>query len=355
MNAPALQAGGTFVNRTPQGIVCMLIGMTLFAAQDAMMKDLLGSYSVWQLIATRSIVTLIILVPVILYLGGEHRLYSPFWRVHVIRAAFFAFGFSMFYAGFPYMSLASLVTIFFAAPLITATMAAVFLGETIGTHRRAALLVGLVGVVIAMKPGSDTFQWVSLLPLVCAISYAVNQMLVRHIGERDSTLTIGLYTICFAGVFVVPLGWMMNAVFGIGAVAPHLAFKWAITSPESVAILAILGVIGMVAYILLSRAYQIADVGAIAPFEYGYLPIAATLGYFAWGEIPTWHTLTGMVLIIAGGIYLGHRELKHARRARTPAPTAESPFVPGHPPPPINNGGQAMATSPSATGLSGPT
>jgi drug/metabolite transporter (DMT)-like permease len=308
--------------------------MVLFAAQDAMMKLLIGPYTVWMLIGVRAVIAACILIPVILLLGGEHRLATPYWRLYVLRGALFAFGFSLFYAGFPYMTFASLVTIFFAAPLITAAMAAIFLGERIGIHRKAALAVGFLGVIISMKPGSDSFQWVSLLPLLCALSYAISQVTVRRIGDRDSTLTIGLYTIVCAGVFVVPMGWALNALVDLGEHAPHLAFRWFVPTIDALPMLIVLGAVGMAGYMLLSRAYQVGDVGAVAPFEYVYLPIAAALGYFAWGEVPAWNTFVGMALIIVSGIYIGRREMADARRAKTPAPTAETPFVPGYPPPP---------------------
>jgi drug/metabolite transporter (DMT)-like permease len=302
---------------TPQGILCILTGMLLFAGQDAMMKLLIGPYTVWQLIGIRAVVTAIILIPTILILGGEHRLMTPYWRVYVLRGALFAFGF---------------------APLITAVMAAIFLGESIGIHRKVALAAGFLGVIISMKPGSDSFQWVSLLPLICAMSYAVSQIAVRRIGSRDSTLTIGLYTIVCAGMFVVPMAWALNAVIDLGDHAPHLAFRWLVPTTDALPMLIALGTVGMAGYILLSRAYQVGDASAIAPFEYIYVPIAAALGYFAWGEVPVWNTLVGMTLIIASGIYIGRREMADARRVKTPAPTAETLFVPGHPPPPPSDG-----------------
>jgi drug/metabolite transporter (DMT)-like permease len=235
------------------------------------------------------------------------------------------------------MTFANLVTIFFAAPLITAVMAVFFLGERVGIHRKIALVAGFPGVIIAMRPGSDSFQRVSLLPLLCAVSYAISQITVRRVGSRDSTLTIGLYTIVCAGIFVVPLGWLLNTVTGLGTQAPHLAFRWIVPTLDALPMLVVLGAIGMTAYMLLSRAYQVGDASAIAPFEYVYLPIAAALGYFAWGEVLAWNTLVGMALIIMSGIYIGRRELADARRAKTPPPTAETPFLPGHPPPPVDN------------------
>jgi drug/metabolite transporter (DMT)-like permease len=79
--------------------------------------------------------------------------------------------------------------------------------------------------------------------------------------------------------------------------------------------LALLGTIGTVAYTLVSRAYQIANVSVIAPFDYSYLPLAAILGFLLWGEIPPYTTFIGMVLIVSSGIYTAYRELRIERGA----------------------------------------
>ena len=331
MNTAATTTAGP-VSRTPQGIAAIMLGMALFVFQDAMMKSLLGDFPVWPLLLVRAVVCALVMVPMILYLGPPHRLMTPLWPLHVTRALLFAFGFSLYYAAFPFMTLAAVTTIFFAAPLITALFAAVFLGERIGVHRIAALIVGFMGVVVAMKPGADSFQWASVLPLICAFSYAASQMLARRIGDRDTAMVAGAYTIILAGLFVLPLGWVLNAVFDIGAEVHHLRWSWDAFTLEALPWLFALGAIGMVGWTLLSRAYQIADVGAVAPFEYSYLPMAAALGYLFFAEVPSWNTLIGMVLIIVSGLYIGYRELVNARRSKMP--TAEASFVPGNPPPP---------------------
>ncbi len=318
-----------YVSRTPQGIAAILLGMSLFVFQDAMMKSLLGDFPVWPLLLVRAVVCSLVMVPLILYLGPPHRILTPLWPLHLARALLFAFGFSLYYAAFPFMTLAAVTTIFFAAPLITTVFAAVFLKEQVGIHRIGALALGFAGVIIAMKPGADSFQWVSVLPLICACSYATSQMLARRIGDRETAMVAGAYTIILAGLLVLPLGWTLNAVFDIGAQAAHLRWSWEAFTFGILPWLALLGALGMVAWTLLSRAYQIADVGAVAPFEYAYLPLAATLGYFAFDEIPVWNTLVGMALIIVSGVYIGYREVVNARNSIKP--TAEAIFAPGDP------------------------
>ncbi len=313
------------------GITCVEFGMLMFVVQDGLMKSLLGEFTVWMLILTRSIVTILILTPTILFLGKPHRLITPLWPLHLARATLFAFGFSLFYAAFPFMGLAEVTTIFFAAPLMTAILAAIFLRETIGPHRIGALIFGFLGVLIAMNPTGDAFQWVAILPFLCALTYAISQVIARKIGDRETTLTTGLQTIAFGGVLIVPMGYVVSHLVDVGQAFWHLRWDWSLPDTERLPALVLLGLVGMVGYMLLSRAYQIAHASLIAPFDYTYLPFATAMAYVIWDEVPTQSTLIGMVMIVAGGVYLGYREIIAARRVVEPAPTAEAVFVPGSP------------------------
>jgi drug/metabolite transporter (DMT)-like permease len=317
-------------SRTLHGIGCILLGMCLFAGQDAMMKSLLGAYPVWVLMFVRSCVAVAVLVPLILALGGSHRLITPHWRLHLLRSALFSVGFSLFYAAFPFMGLAEVTTIFFSAPLMIALMAALLLKETLGPHRIAALITGFAGVVIAMNPGGAGFTWVAVLPVVCAAFYAASQILARRIGDHESSLTVGLWTLTFAGPIVLGMGFALNQLVTFGPEFAHL--RWGLPEggisgdgPE----LLLLGVAGMAGYTILSRAYQVADASVIAPFDYSYLPIAAVMAWLLWGEVPALTTFVGMVLIVASGLYIALRELRAARLEGAPTMVADTVTAPG--------------------------
>jgi drug/metabolite transporter (DMT)-like permease len=325
----------TSPSRTVEGILCVQAGMLLFVAQDGLMKSMLGAYTVWTLIFARSVVTVLLLVPVIMVLGRPYRLLTPLWPWHLLRAALFATGFTLFYAAFPFMGLAEVTTIFFSAPLITACLAALFLHEIIGWHRISALLIGFGGVTIAINPAGDSFTWIAILPLICAATYAASLILARRIGEQETTLTMGLYTIALAGVLMVGMGWLANQLFDFGPEFAHLAWEWPEPSQETLTSLALLGGVGMMAYLLLTRAYQIANASLIAPFDYSYLPFATIMAYLVWGEIPGWNTLTGMLLIVLSGLYIGYREIKSSRRKVEPALISEAAFAPGNPVAPL--------------------
>ncbi len=318
-------------SRNMHGLICIEAGMIFFVVQDAMMKSLLESYPVWMLICIRSCVTALVLTPIIVYLGGAHRLLTPLWPLHLARAALFALGFSLFYAAFPFMGLAEVTTIFFSAPLMTALLASLLLKETIGLHRIGALVVGFAGVIIAMNPTGETFTWVAILPLICALSYALGQILARHIGDRDTTLTMGLYTLVPAAPLILVMGWSLNQLVELGPEFHHL--RWAFPSEALTDIprLTLLGCTGMAGYLLISRAYQVANASFVAPFDYTYLPIAVMLGYLLWDEVPPAATWIGMGLIILSGLYIGYRELRAARDTDDQLVVAETVFAPGSP------------------------
>ena len=315
-------------SRAMQGILCVELGMLFFVAQDALMKTLLLNYPIWLLLFARSVISVSILVPLIFWLGGPHRFLTPLWPLHMTRGFLFATGFSLFYAAFPFMGLAEVSTIFFSAPLIVALLAAVWLRESIGVHRIMALIVGFVGVIIAINPTANAFSWVSVLPLACAVFYAIGQVLARQVGDRETSLTLGLHTLFFAGLFILPMGWLVNRLVPSVADHPHLAFALPTQVSNTLYLIVLLGFIGMMGYILLSRAYQVTNASLIAPFDYSYLPIAAVLAYVLWGEVPASSTLVGMALIVGSGLYLGYRELRAMRHSNDAALVGESVFPP---------------------------
>ena len=322
--------------RAAEGIMCIVLGMMFFVGQDGLMKSMIGNFPIWILMGVRGLMALVILAPLIVILGSPHRLYTPLWPLHLLRSFMFALGFSLFYTAFPFMTLAEASTIFFSAPLIIALLAAVFLGEKVGIHRIGALVVGFVGVVIAMNPQMGSFRWITLLPLFCALFYAVSQILARQIGDRDSTLTTGLYTVVMSSVMLLAFGWIANQIVDFGPEFSHLGWRIPEANSSNLLMFLLLGAIGMVGYLLISRAYQVTSASIVAPFDYTYLPLAALMAFVVWGEVPTQATFIGMGLIIVSGLYLGYRELRSNRRNVGPLPVAEATVAPGNPTAPMS-------------------
>ena len=322
-------------SRTLTGIACVVIGMSFFAIQDALMKDYLPSYSIWFLLFLRSCMAVVVLVPLILLVGGPCMLRTQLMHIHCLRGALFAIGFAIFYMAFPFMGLAEATTIFFSAPLIIALMAVFFLGERIGPHRAGALTIGFLGVLIAINPISSfsggAFSWVALLPLLSAVLYAASQILARHVGDRESSLTVGLYTLVWSGPVVLAMGFLINQIFTFGPEFSHMTWRFPVVPAADV--IALLGrcASGLVGYVLLSRAYQVAEPSKISLFDYSYLPIATTMAWVIWAEVPPLNTMIGMVLVILSGIYIGIREMRQSSDDSDPAPVSETPTAPGNP------------------------
>ncbi|MBC6405996.1 MAG: DMT family transporter [Rhodospirillales bacterium] len=322
---------GQEASRAAGGIACILVGMLFWVTQDGLMKSLLGTFTVWSLICMRAIIAVAVLGPLIALLGQPYRLFTSLWPLHLLRAALSVSGFTLFYTAFPFMGLAEVSTIFFSAPLITALLAALFLGERIGVRRIACLLVGFLGVVVAIDPAGDAFHWTALLPLLSAFFYATSQVMARKIGKRETTLTLGFYTIAFSALLVLPMSYLLNSIMEVGPDLRHVRWDWPLPTWGQLPSLLALAAVGLIGYLLLTRAYQIASASLIGPFEYSYLPFATAMAFLVWGEVPGWHSVIGMLLIVGSGLYLGYREVQQDRgRAELP-PSAEAAFVPTAP------------------------
>jgi drug/metabolite transporter (DMT)-like permease len=321
----------TASSRTLTGIACIVIGMCFFAAQDALMKVYLPSYPIWMLLFLRSCMAAIVLIPLILLMGKPHMLRTRFVGLHIIRGALFATGFSVFYMAFPFMGLAEATTIFFSAPLMIAVMAVVFLKERIGKHRIGALIIGFVGVIIAINPTGMVFDSISLLPLLAAFLYAFTQILARRIGDQESSITVGMYTLIFSGPVVLAMGFTMNQLMEFGPEFSHMQWAFpAVVGPDRLGVICI-GLSGLVGYILLSRAYQVAEPSKISLFDYSYLPIATLVAWLIWTELPPMNTVIGMILVVGSGVYIGIREMRNAGKADEIAPLSETLTAPGLP------------------------
>lgn len=310
--APVLALTGA---RAMAGILAICGATFAFTLQDAIMKVMMEEYSLWNLLLVRLVVSVLLLSGLIAVLKGRHTFGSSNYLTHIVRGFIMSFCFIAFYAALPFMELTSIATITYAFPLFTAFFAAVFLKETVGWRRSLALVVGFAGVVVAIRPGSDLFDPVSLLPLVTAITYAVTLIMLRRLGETESTLTVALHTSIYFGLFILLNGYLLNLFFGNTPGFEHLHWDWRLPPLDDAPILLLLGLCGVAGITLASRAYQIGPASFIAPFDYVYLAWAALLGFLLWGTLPDQFTLLGMGLIVGAGIFIGQREIRLLRQA----------------------------------------
>jgi len=323
------QAASASSTRAVVGIAAICGGTFAFTLQDVLMKILLGDYSLWVLIAVRMIVSIGLLSILIACLDDRHRFRTPNFGIHLIRGFIMAICFIAFYAALPLLELATIATITYSFPLFTAVLAAVFLRETVGWRRSLALVVGFAGVVIAIRPGSDVFDPVTLLPLITAVTYAVTLIMLRRMGESESTYTVALHTSITFCSFILLQGYVLGLILGEVPGYEHLNWDWRLPPIEDAPILMLLGLCGVTGITLISKAYQIGPASFMAPFDYVYLAWSAMFGFLIWRVLPDTYTMVGMMLIVGAGIYIGHRELKLLRRMKK-ARIMEKPLARRH-------------------------
>lgn len=293
---PVLAAG------TGSGVVLMLLGMLMFALNDAMGKMLVSTYSIGEVLLIRSLAALVLLWPFLHRQGYRglldvERPWLQFVRVSLSTLEIFCF----YYAVSVY-PLADVMTFWLACPIYVAAIAPLLLGEHVGWRRWSAILVGFVGVVIALQPSSRELGPATLVSIVGPLVFAAFIVLGRSLRATPDT------TLVF---------WQILAAFVAGAVIAPTA--WVTPSLKDTALLALLGIVAMAAHVLVNRALKLSDASSLAPLQYSLLLWAILFGYVFFDDIPGLAVYIGAVLIVGAGVYIVLREraLKLQRAAIT--------------------------------------
>ena len=171
------------------GIGSALGASFFFTVNDATIKFLSGEYALHQIVMIRATIGLIFLLAVMTPLmGGFHQLRTQRLGLHILRGMCVVFANMAFFLGLSSLPIAEATALFFVSPLAITIFAVIFLKETVGAHRWAAIAVGLVGVVLIIQPGAESFQLAALLPVAAAFGYAALHTLTRKIGMAESAM-----------------------------------------------------------------------------------------------------------------------------------------------------------------------
>jgi drug/metabolite transporter (DMT)-like permease len=281
---PALRSGTEGL-----GVGLYLLGVGLFAINDALGKWLVKDYGVGQLMMLRSIGAVIVLAPMILSLSVNliDRRRAPLQVLRVLVAAVDTFS---FYYATRFMPLADVMTFYMATPLIVTALSAPLLGERVERFRWIAVLVGFVGVVIALRPSPQMFSWTAVLALFGAVTFALNQTITREL--RD--------------VHWLPLVfWQFVGGGLIGAATTP--FAWTPPTGFDLGLMALVGAVSMLCFIFIVRALSLARAAALAPLQYSAILWAAIMGWLVWRDAPTAPIIVGNAVIIGSGLYVAAR------------------------------------------------
>ena len=292
-----------------------------FSLNDASIKFISGGYALHQIVLFRSVIGLVILCGVFIPLAGSFSVFrTNRLGMHLLRGLCVVFANLCFFLGLASLELAEGTALFFVSPLLITVFSVIFLKEVVGRHRWLSVCVGLVGIVIILRPGTDAFQLASLLPLGAATAYACLHMLTRYIGKTESAQTMSFYIQLTFVIVCSSFGVIAGGGQFSGFDNPSLEFMfraWTVPDTSDYLIFLIIGVASAFGGFFISQAYRMAEAGYVAPFEYIAMPLALFWGASLFGEWPDGWSLTGMCLIVGAGLYIVWREavnMRHQRR-----------------------------------------
>ncbi len=316
---------------TTLGMISALLAVACFSVNDASIKFLSGDYALHQIVLIRSVLVLaILLVMIVPFQGGYGGLRTRRLHLHLLRAAFVVIANMTFFVGLSVLPLADATAVFFFNPLLITVLSVVVLGERVGALRWMAVLVGMAGVLIMLRPGGG-FQPAMLLPLAAGASYAALSIMTRKIGGTENAASMVFYTqLTFVAVCaVIGLAAGDGAWSGRGGTMFEFLLRgWVWPAPGDYPVLLLIGVAAAFAAFFISQAYRIAEASAIAPFEYATMPAVIILGVLIFDEWPDAVSWVGMFLIVGAGLFVFWRENVHGRRAAPARLSARRPVGP---------------------------
>jgi drug/metabolite transporter (DMT)-like permease len=279
----------------------MLLAGLLFATMDASIKWIAADYSPFQVAALRTIAAV---PPVLLWIflrGRQHTLLRIHWPLHLFRGVIALGMMVCFIYGVARVPLSTAYTIVFVAPLMITALAVPLLGERVGLRRWAAIVVGLSGVLVVLRPG---MSGVAVLPglalLASALFYAFAAITVRKLALRDSPEALVFWFLVLMGILA-------------GTVA---AFDWRPVPREHYPVVAIIGLTGTLAQIAFTHAFRLGEASQLAPLEYLALVWVVLFDVFVWHALPDGMTWLGAAIIVGSGLYLIHRDTVVPRAAQ---------------------------------------
>lgn len=280
-----------------RGILAMLLAIALFSLMDAGLKWLSGYYPPMQVAAIRGLSSLPLVLTWVLASGNFSGLWRVRWRLHLLRGVLSVVMLSSFTYALARLPLAEAYSIFFVAPLLVTALSVPLLGEQVGPRRWAAIVVGLIGVLVILRPtGQGVLSIAGLAVLVSAAAYSLSAIAVRVLHRTDNGQSM---------VF-----WML-AMLSLGAGA--LAWPdWVAVNWSHWPVLAGVGLVGFLGQIAITEAFRHGQASVVAPFEYSALAWGLGLDWLLWQVLPDSVTYLGAGIIIASGLYLIRRERVHS-------------------------------------------
>lgn len=293
----AVAAASLSRQRPALGIALVLAATVFLGCSDTTAKYLASSLPAVEIAWIRYFVFSLIMLPAVLWQGPKRVLRSARPGLQIFRGFGLVTSSILFITGLRYLPVAEATATSFAAPLFITALSIPFLGERVGPRRWAATIVGLMGVLIVVRPGTSAFDPASILPLLSAFGWASAVVATRRTSAGDGAVTTLAY----------------SAIVGVAVLSVLVPFVWIVPDWTSVALATFIGFAATTGHWLIVLAFRHGDASVLAPFTYCQLVWVTLFGWIAFGAVPDRWTLIGAAVIAASGIYTAHRETVRAR------------------------------------------
>ncbi len=298
-------------NNNPRGIILILIAMMVFSVQDGIMKHIFNFVSLYEVYLIRTLVSFALILTFLKIKKKKIVFKSQYPLLTFCRVILFFFGFSSFYISLTVLPLGFATALFFVTPFLITIFANFFLKEKIGIRRWSAVAVGFIGVYITLNPDFNNFNYLSLLPILCAFCYSLSMIIIKKTSEKDSvytqTFTFYFGAIIFSTIFYFLIGDGQYNTSDHPA-SQFIFREWFVDLESSILFMVATGFTATVAFLLLFTAYSIASPAVVSPFEYSILLWSPLIGWIYFNEIPSLNTVIGILIIVSSGIYIFIRE-----------------------------------------------
>lgn len=303
-----------------RGVVLIIAAALTISVQDVVFKLFSHELTLWQIFALRGLLA----IPMLLALLWVRRAHRGVWRFALgkwplLRAVFITATFLAFYAAIPFLSLSTVGAANYIAPIFVALLSAYAIKEPVGRLGWLGVLLGFVGVVLLLQPGTDAFSFWSLLPIMGAAFYALAHITTRVKCQETPLAAVSLsqnIVMMLAGVIVSALLLWLRPPSGLIEEYPYIFGLWSNVGLSEALVLLVLAGFTILISVLLAGAYQAAPPAIISTFEYTYLVFVAIWDILFFGIAPTVSSVTGMVLIVIAGLLVLRRNKGKAVRYR---------------------------------------
>lgn len=279
------------------GIALMIGAFACFAVLDAIAKALMPHIGTAIVVFGRYAFGLLFVAVWFWQQGGLPLLRTSHPSLQIARGLLLVLSTASNFAALNYLQLAQTSAISFSNPLWVCALSPLLLGERIGPRRWVAVIVGFLGVLLIIRPGSASFHWAMTLSIAGAFFTALYQIATRKVGANDRVVTSLFYVSLVGAIAAAPVAPFTKAM-------PDL-WEWAV--------LAFMGLCGSFGHYMLTHAHRVTPAPILAPFVYTQILWMVLFGYLAFGDIPDLYTIVGGAVVIAMGLYVFYRERQLAK------------------------------------------